>query len=144
METEISTPRPAEENKQADPNRPQATTAQPEAPRVEVSAATVTRMMGIASSTDVKLLEGRIDLLASKLSQISAKVERIVSVLKSAPSCSDIDRLEIQIGSIKAMVREVLEAVGDGAAAGNEEKGAAKEQSRKLRQGIRTSDSESE
>jgi hypothetical protein len=47
-----------------------------EGPRVEVSAATVTRMMGIATAADLRLLEGRMDLLASKVTGLLTKVDR--------------------------------------------------------------------
>jgi hypothetical protein len=112
-----------------------------EGPRVEVSAATVTRMMGIATAADLRLLEGRMDLLASKVTGLLTKVDRVLSMFNSVPSSSDIGRLEIQIGALKSMLRELLE-VSDTANAQKrqaESKEAAEEQGRKLREGIRSS-----
>lgn len=112
-----------------------------EGPRVEVSAATVTRMMGIATAADLRLLEGRMDLLASKVTGLLTKVDRVLSMFNSVPSSSDIGRLEIQIGALKSMLREILE-VSDTANAQKrqaESKEAAEEQGRKLREGIRSS-----
>ncbi len=112
-----------------------------DAPRVEVSAATITRMMGIASTTDLRLLEGRVDLLASKVTGLLTKVDRVLSMFGSVPTSSDIGRLELQIGAVKSMLRELLESTD---ARGQnvqqaDTKGAAEEQNRKLREGIRSS-----
>ena len=108
--------------------------------RVEVSAQTITRMMGIASTTDLKLLEGRVDLLTSKVSSLLIKVDRVLTMFSAVPTPSDIGRLEIQLGSIKSMVREALEAVTATSDASREKtsREAAEEQSRKLIDGIRS------
>jgi hypothetical protein len=119
---------------------PSAVTANPAGARVEVSAQTITRMMGIASTTDLKLLEGRLDLLTSKVSSMVLKLDRVLTMLGSVPTPSDIGRLEIQLGSLKSMLREALESVNSsrGAPAAESPK-AADEQSRKLVEGIRSS-----
>lgn len=109
----------------------------PEGPKVDVSAATVTRMMGIATVTDLKLLESRLDLLTAKVTTVVAKVDRILTSVNSLPNGSDMDRIEIQLGSVKAVMKEVLEAL-DGAGNSAPNKGAAAEQSKKIREGIRT------
>lgn len=111
--------------------------------RVDVSASTITRMMGMATTTDIKLLEGRLELLSSKISQIQMKIERLSTQLSSAPTGSDIDRLEIQLGTVKSMVREVVNAIVEKDTEADE-KSAAQEQSRKLRKGIRTNEDTNE
>lgn len=118
-----------------------APTAAAESPRVEVSAATVTRMMGIASTADLRLLEGRVDLLTSKVTGLLTKVDRVLSMFGSIPTSSDIGRLEIQLGAVKSMLRELIEdqeALGAGKRQ-PDTKDAAEEQSRKLKEGIRSS-----
>jgi len=112
-----------------------------EGTRVEVSAATITRMMGIAAVSDIKLLEGRIDLLTAKVVSMMAKLDKIVSTLASMPAASDIDRLEIQIGTLKSLVREVLEEIPSAVSPRTREKERAEsqEQSRKLRESIKSS-----
>jgi len=112
-----------------------------EGPRVEVSAATVTRMMGIATAADLRLLEGRMDLLASKVTGLLTKVDRVLSMFNSVPTSSDIGRLEIQVGALKSMLRDLLD-VSDSANSEKrqaESKEASEEQGRKLRDGIRSS-----
>ena len=112
----------------------------PDAPRVDVSAATVARMMGIASTSDLRLLEGRVDLLTSKVAAILTKMDRCLSMFGSVPTASDIGRLEVQVASMKAMMRELLDSVGAPVNSGKEQgdRAAAEEQSRKLREGIKT------
>ncbi len=112
----------------------------PEGPRVDVSAATVARMMGIASTSDLRLLEGRVDLLTSKVAAILTKMDRCLSMFGSVPTASDIGRLEVQVASMKSMMRELLDSVGAPVSSGKEsgDRAAAQEQSRKLREGIKT------
>jgi len=120
---------------------PSSMSAIPDSPRVEVSAATVARMMGIASTSDLRVLEGRIDLLTSKVAAILTKVDRCLSMFSSVPSASDVGRLEVQLASIKSMMREVLDVVGTeiGPLKEQSDREAAQEQSRKLREGIKSS-----
>lgn len=112
----------------------------PEGPRVDVSAATVARMMGIASTNDLRVLEGRIDLLTSKVAAILTKVDRSLSMFSSIPTASDIGRLEVQLAAVKTMMKELFDAVGAPVSGGKEraDKEVAAEQSRKLREGIKT------
>jgi hypothetical protein len=112
----------------------------PDGPRVDVSAATVARMMGIASTSDLRLLEGRVDLLTSRVAAILTKMDRCLSMFGSVPTASDIGRLEVQVAAMKSMMRELLDAVGAPVSSGKEQadRAAAQEQSRKLREGIKT------
>jgi len=112
----------------------------PDGPRVDVSAATVARMMGIASTNDLRVIEGRIDLLTSKVAAILTKMDRCLSMFSSIPTASDIGRLEVQIAAVKSMMKELLDSVGApvGGAKEQADKQAAAEQSRKLREGIKT------
>jgi hypothetical protein len=127
-----------------EPVKPSAsTTGSAESNRIEVSAVTVTRMMGIASSSDIKLLEGRVELLSAKVTSLLTKVERVMSMFSSVPSASDIDRLEIQIGTLKSLIREVLENVGGNPQTSDKgvtDRAVSQQQSKKLREGIRSSD----
>jgi hypothetical protein len=112
----------------------------PEGPRVDVSAATVARMMGIASTSDLRVLEGRIDLLTSKVAAILTKMDRCLSMFSSIPTASDIGRLEVQVAAVKSMMKELLDSVGAPVSGAKEQadREASLEQSRKLREGIKT------
>jgi hypothetical protein len=108
--------------------------------RVEVSAQTIARMMGIASATDLQLLEGRLDLLASRVSTVMMKMDKVITSLGSLASTGDIGRLETQVASIKSILREVVESIGvaqEGTRITDREVGEA--QSRRLKGGIQSS-----
>ena len=121
-------------------NLPTANFQIPDGPRVDVSAATVTRMMGIASVSDLRVLEGRIDLLTSKVAAILTKVDRCLSSFASVPTASDIGRLEVQLAAVKTMMKELFDSVGAPVGGGKEraDRDVAAEQSKKLREGIKT------
>jgi len=112
----------------------------PDGPRVDVSAATVARMMGLASTGDLRVIEGRIDVLTSKVGAVLSKVDRCISMFSAVPTASDIGRLEVQLAAVKSMMKELLDAVGApiGGAQDTADKQASAEQSRKLREGIKT------
>lgn len=108
--------------------------------RMEVSAQTIARMMGIASATDLQLIEGRLDLLTSRVSTLMMKVDKVLAGLGAVASVGDIGRLETQIASIKAILRDASDAVGvlqGGQSAPAKENG--ENQGRRLREGIRSS-----
>jgi hypothetical protein len=122
------------------PTQTQPPSAAAANPRVEVSAQTIARMMGIASSTDLQLLEGRLDLLASRVSTLMMKVDKVLAGLGALASAGDIGRLETQIASMKSILREAVESIGSAQEtpkAGDRENIEA--QSRKLKEGIRSS-----
>ena len=124
----------------ASPVQSQPFTTSAANPRVEVSAQTIARMMGIASATDLQLLEGRLDLLASRVSTLMMKVDKVLAGLGALASAGDIGRLETQIASMKSILREAVESIG---AAQESPRSADREnveaQSRKLKEGIRSS-----
>ena len=139
----VATPR--EEAPKASDDKATAATSSsafqlPDGPRVDVSAATVARMMGIASTSDLRVLEGRIDLLTSKVAAILTKMDRCLSMFSSIPTASDIGRLEVQLAAVKSMMKELLDSVGApvSGAKGQADRETALEQSRKLREGIKT------
>jgi hypothetical protein len=109
--------------------------------RMEVSAQTIARMMGIASATDLQLIEGRLDLLTSRVSTLMMKVDKVLASLGAVASVGDIGRIETQIASVKSMLRDATDAVGgvlqNGQASAT--KDAAENQGRRLREGIRSS-----
>ncbi len=107
--------------------------------RMEVSAQTIARMMGIASATDLQLIEGRLDLLTSRVSTLMIKVDKVLAGLGAVASVGDIGRLETQIASVKALLRDATDAVGvlqSGQSTPPKENGES--QGRRLRDGIRS------
>lgn len=149
-ESNIPVPEPESRDKEHErtnvgPSVSSGVTAHSAAPnsRVEVSAQTIARMMGVASSSDLQLLEGRLDLLASRVSTLMIKVDKVLASTSVLASAGDIGRIETQLASIKAIVREFSESV---TAAQTNKKSGEKEsvaaQSRILKLGIQTSSEE--
>lgn len=92
------------------------------APR-EVTAATIGRMMGLATTVEIKLLEGKIDLLSTRLNNLGVKLEKMSGLLQGAPTGSDLERIDVQIGSLRSMLRESLDTMQSlGSSAGGEKK----------------------
>lgn len=83
-----------------------------EAPR-EVSAATVGRMLGLATISDLKLLDSKIDLLATKITGMTLKVDKALTILASAANASDLERIDVQIGSLKTIIRDAMQTLKD-------------------------------
>lgn len=81
----------------------------------EVSAATIGRMLGLATTTELNLLDGKIDLLATKISGVQIKLDKLMGSLNSLCTGSDLDRLEVQISSIKSLIRDSLGGASAGA-----------------------------
>lgn len=107
-------------------------------PRIEVSAQTIARMMGIASSTEIQLLEGRLDLLASRVSTLMMKVDKVLAGLAALSTQGDIGRIETQIAGVKTLLRDATESIGSASSA---ERSAARDaaaegQSKRLKDGI--------
>lgn len=85
--------------------------AQDDKGRGDVSAATIGRMLGLATSGELVMLESKMDLVATKISAVTAKVERMVSMLSAAPTGKDLERIDVQIAAMRQMLREGLEAL---------------------------------
>ena len=83
------------------------TDAPKESPR-EISAATIGRMMGLATISDVRMLESKVDLLSTKLSTLTLKLDKLATTASQFPSGSDLERIDVQIGSLKNLIRESL------------------------------------
>lgn len=82
--------------------------AAPEAHRGDVSASTIARMMGMATAAEFRVLEGKVDLLSTKLNSVTGKLERIVSSLANVPSGSDLERIDVQVSSLRTALGEAM------------------------------------
>lgn len=79
-----------------------------DAPKAEVSAATIGRMMGLATITDLKLLDSKVDLLATRMASITMKVDKMLTMLTAVPNGNDLERIDVQIASMKELMRDLL------------------------------------
>ena len=80
-----------------------------EVTRGDVSAATIGRMLGLAGSGELKLLEGKIDLVSTRVSNLTVRMEKITAGLQKLPSAVDLERIDVQIGNLRTMLRNFIE-----------------------------------
>lgn len=76
--------------------------------RGEISAASLGRMMGIATTSELKVIEQKVDLLTTKFNGLSLKVDKLLSALNNLPSGGDMERIDMQLGGLKTMLKEIL------------------------------------
>lgn len=72
-------------------------------PSKELSAQSLARLLGIASTTDIAALETKVDRLLTKLSLVTTKVERISGDIEDLPD--NLEKLQSSIKQIKELVR---------------------------------------
>ena len=104
----------------ADDATAQASTAQKtespksEAPKTgEVSASTIGRMMGLATMSDLRLLDSKIDLMTTKVAGLTVKMDKIMTTLSTVATASDLERIDVQIGSVRTTLRETVQEIKD-------------------------------
>ena len=95
----------------SDDNVVEATTVKSDSGRGEVSAQTIARMMGLMTLSDLKLLDGKLDLLVSRLGTISVRLDKVTSLMQQAPTANDMERIDVQIGTLRSSMRELLTAL---------------------------------
>lgn len=79
--------------------------------RGEVSAATIGRMLGLATVGELNMLESKVDLMTTKMTAVGVRLDRIVSMLSAAPTGKDLERIDVQIAAMRQMLREGLAAL---------------------------------
>lgn len=72
----------------------------------ELSAAALGRLLGLATSSELKVFEGKIDLLTQKMASMAAKVEKLTQAINKIPTANDFERIDVHVGAIKAMIRD--------------------------------------
>jgi hypothetical protein len=80
----------------------------------DVSATTIGRMMGLATVQELALIESKIDLMVTKVSNLTVRMEKVISSLANAPTGADLERIDVHIGALRTLIKEVLgDKVGD-------------------------------
>lgn len=88
----------------------QVKAAAAETPRPEISASAVARMMGVATGSEMKLLESKIDMLSTRISNLGVRLERALTTLNQIPTGADLERIDVQIGALKTLLKDTLAA----------------------------------
>ena len=107
----MTNPASSEAEAAATPASSETQSAKVEGTRGEVSAQTIARLMGITTQSDLKLMEGKLDLLVSRLGTISARLEKVTTLVQQAPTGNDMERIDVQIGTLRSSMRELLMAI---------------------------------
>lgn len=76
--------------------------------RTDMPVSAVARLLGVATQTDLTLIEGKVDLLLTKLNLMQVRVEKVLTSLAGMPSGADLERIDVQIGSLKSALRDAL------------------------------------
>lgn len=84
----------------------------------EISGTAIARMMGVATSTEIKFLESKLDLISGRINNTGVKVDKIISQFQSLPTGSDLERIDVQIGSLKSLIRDLTLLVSGDPATG--------------------------
>lgn len=79
--------------------------------RGEISAATIARMMGLATVSETKLVESKVDLLTAKLNAVQVKLEKALAMLGNVATGADLERVDVQVGALRQLIREVMAGV---------------------------------
>lgn len=110
----MSNPAANDSQEQAEATTPSVAESQSmkvEGNRGEVSAQTVARLMGLTTQSDLKLVEGKLDLLVSRLGTISVRLDKIANLVQQGPTGNDMERIDVQIGTLRSSMRELLGAL---------------------------------
>jgi hypothetical protein len=78
--------------------------------RGEISVGTVARLMGLATTSELKLMEGKVDLVTAKINAVTVKLEKAITMLNGMATGADLERVDVQIGALRQMIREFLGA----------------------------------
>ncbi|MCC6219734.1 MAG: hypothetical protein IT291_00675 [Deltaproteobacteria bacterium] len=75
----------------------------------EVTVNTIVRLMGLPTSSDIRVLESKLDALTSKLASIAVRLDRVSSQVLEISH--DSDRVDLQISDLRAFVKKALASV---------------------------------
>lgn len=79
----------------------------------DVSAATVGKMLGLATARDLRLLEEQINLLATRITNMTARFDRVLTSVSKVATGGDLDRLEAQIATLRTFMRDSTASILD-------------------------------
>lgn len=94
-----------------DPANGKVGTSGTETGRTDMPVSAVARLLGVATQSDLTLLDGKIDLLINKLNLMQVRVEKLVTSVGGMPTGADLERIDVQLGSLRAVVRDAMAAV---------------------------------
>ena len=76
---------------------------------LQVSA--LVHLLGLPTKDELKVLEKKVDLLSNKLTSMAGKLDRVLSEISQAEIIGAIERAELQVADLKAILKKVLPKV---------------------------------
>ena len=76
---------------------------------LQVSA--LVHLLGLPTKDELKVLEKKVDLLSNKLTSLAGKVDRMLSELSQTEIIGAVERAELQVADLKAILKKVLPKV---------------------------------
>lgn len=95
------------------PSFSSAGSAEMERPRAgagarDVSASTIVHLMGLATSQQLNVIESRIDVIASKMASLFAKMERMEERVAEVYGDTYLDRIDFQLSEMRQLMKKVF------------------------------------
>ena len=83
---------------------------------LQVSA--LVHLLGLPTKDELKVLEKKVDLLSNKLTSMAGKLDRVLSEISQAEIIGAIERAELQVSDLKAILKKVLPKVASSSDSG--------------------------
>jgi len=87
--------------------------------RGDVSAITIGRMLGLATVSEYQLLQGKVELLSTRVQSMVTKMDKVMKSLSSIPTGTDLERIDVQIGALRTLIRDTLADIQESGGSGN-------------------------
>jgi hypothetical protein len=88
--------------------------ADPRGRGAELSAAALGRMLGLATTAELKLIEQKIDAVSGRIAAFGAKLDKIMATVSSLPGGQDLERIDLQIATMKAVLSQLHDSITRG------------------------------
>lgn len=76
-------------------------------PKSEMSVSSLMRLAGVPTSSELRLIEAKVDSIDRKLVALQAKLDKLSLTVGASSSEGFYDRVDFQLGEIKEMLSKV-------------------------------------
>lgn len=77
----------------------------------EMPVSTLVRLMGVPTSQDLTILESKLDIILTKISSLSARMDRMEKYRTESQSESYLERIDYQLAEVRSILKKVLPKV---------------------------------
>lgn len=79
----------------------------------DVSAATIGKMLGLVTLADFQVLQGKVDLLSTRVNNMATRVDKMLQMLSRTPTGADLERIDVQLAALRTLITDALSAKTD-------------------------------